>query len=275
MTNCKKSFGTSSLIPHLSYLKRKTANRFTLIELLVVIAIIAILAGMLLPALNKARAKAKAISCTSNFNQLGKYTAVYMSDYNDIFPIGNTSSQSVFWRGDVETAIKSVIPVDDMGVIGGIRDTKRHNLCCPEVDSRNLTYNMDGKVCNYPGLLNSIFSSISLNQGLYRSTRYASTSTPIRFNQIRHPSALVTYADGNGSGYTNYYCKWIPGLSDTYKLNNIPARHNGGANFLYGDLHVKMLNYGQFPSASYGYQYDGPIWNPFPAAPVAGKIYIQ
>ena len=91
----------------------KKRQGFTLIELLVVIAIIAILAGMLLPALARAREEARRIRCRNNLNQLAKGMATYLTEHGDnrVFPcpLGRTGStyngaqwlSTLYWAGTV------------------------------------------------------------------------------------------------------------------------------------------------------------------------------
>ena len=83
----------SYFIPPVSYFKRKS-GRFTLIELLVTIAIIAILAGMLLPALNSARAKGHAISCLNQFKQVGTASIMYSNANDDYMLFGENQDEN-------------------------------------------------------------------------------------------------------------------------------------------------------------------------------------
>ncbi len=84
-----------------SGMQRRSSMEFTIIELLVVIGIIGILATMLLPALSRARDKAKEASCFNNLKQIGIATHNYAADYKDFFPLDiapNNESSNMIWK---------------------------------------------------------------------------------------------------------------------------------------------------------------------------------
>jgi len=243
MANKQPRSFTSYLIPHTSYLKREAAERFTLIELLVVIAIIAILAAMLMPALQQARDAAKSSSCINKLKQLGHGAVNYTDDHDGYFMNRVKSSGGPYGDGLKENWYRSFsvyLKLRD----GVSKDDKSSYVShCPVVGGIDLLP-ASSIYKNAPDGHTGFDGDYGWNYSINFAFVLQYSAKPIKWSEIRKPSSHWFLADGAYSAYLAYW----PSNPERWPS----ARHSERANFLFFDGHTGSDNPYSMPQSVWG-----------------------
>ena len=198
---------------------------FTLIELLVVIAIISILACLLLPALNRANGIAKQTACLNNLGQIGKYTLMYVMDYNETFPTNPFA----------QLYAEGYLPKSPNGMISLL-------ICPAEPPNTANGYSWMG-YANRNGYLWSARMAGTVGTYPVIGIRASALRKPGK-NTVMADAKWVGIANGPylwGSVLLNYsFIQYQDGVSNKYYN---PKRHNGSNSVLFDDGRAERITY--------------------------------
>ncbi len=232
-------------------MRHRCSRHFTLIELLVVIAIIAILAAILLPALGKARERARSVKCTSNLKQLGAGLGHYANDFKQQFPRSGATMTSdggysawMYWTDSqmpliYRRYVSQPVVANYEGTHPSAATNFRPEWGCPS-RNRSFDYSLSWSLARTSGN--------RMNGGVLTRAKHSSRVMAGMDSTITRHATPTAAANGSdqifgitemGTGYNEFY---------PLDLNNLDKAHPSGSNVLYLDWHVAPIR--AFPKVS-------------------------